>query len=305
MLESRPPHARGTLFGYALVAGIILLDAGLLLLLASQPVSFLSFLWGALLLASLPAVAFISFWASALPTARYHVEGEALVIEWGRIRNVVPLAVIRSLVSGDSGIEIRRFRGLCWPGCYVGYGYADIAQQGIEQLETLFFATRPPKQQLLLVTDTAAYGVSPSDLDNFADCLEALRPSQSSDYASTPTPATGFLQWHFWRDRRAQILLAIPILLNGALFAFLCMIFGRLPVAVPMHFDGAGMVDRLTSPANLFVLPFIGLLTWLMNFAVGWIFYWERNERPLATLLWTATVGVQLTTWVALVGLLA
>jgi hypothetical protein len=304
MLESRPSHSRGTLFGYALIAGIILLDVGLLLLLISQPVTILSFAWGVLLLASVPAVGFIAFWASSLSAARYHVEGEVLVVEWGRIRNVVPLARIKAMVPGASGLKVASFRGLRWPGCYVGYGRSSNETHGFDDLFTLFYATEPPREQLLIVTDTVAFGLSPADQKNFADCLEALLPAERSDEAAAPIPTTEFLHWQFWQDRRAQLLLSIPVLLNGALFAFLCGIFGRLPVTVPLHFDRFGVVDRVTSPSNLFVLPLLGLCAWLLNGALGWIFYRVRTERPVANLLWSSSIVVQITTWIALAGLL-
>ena len=113
MLESHPPTSPGLVFGYTLMAGLILLDAGLSFLLVRGPVTLFSFLWGLLLLVSLPLLAVLAYWTSSLGTARYHVVENALLIEWGGLRQVIPLVAIQSLQSGATAVT--RFRGLRWP----------------------------------------------------------------------------------------------------------------------------------------------------------------------------------------------
>jgi hypothetical protein len=305
MLESRASQSPGTIFGFVLIAGLALLDLGLLFLLTNEPVTFLSFLWGALLLVSLPAVGFIAFWTSSLGSTRYHVFGDALVIEWGRIQQVVPIAQIRSIVRGEVLREVKRFRGVRWPGCYVGHGQVTSHDGSIIDQETIFYATRPLRAQLLLVTNSVAYGLSPVDLDNFADCLRALRVPEFVGGNELPASDLGPLNWRLWQEGGMRLIITLAGILNFALFAYLCAIYSRLPATVPLHFDGSGVVDRIGNPIGLFVLPLLGLLAWLANGALGWAVYQIQGEKPIAYLLWGSAVLVQLVTWIAVIVLLA
>lgn len=198
MLESRLSPAPGNFFGYALLAGIVLLDAGLLWLLIGEPVTILSFLWGLLLLVSLPAVAVVVYSTAGLPALR------------------------------------------------------------------------------------------------LSDPAGAVPPSHLS-----------FISWPIWHDRLALMMWITAVSLNGLLFAYLCAIYSRLPALVPLHFNESGIADRVETPANLFMLPLVGLAIWLVNGLLGWLFYQWRGERPLAFILWGAAIVAQLAAWAALLGLLA
>jgi hypothetical protein len=308
MLESRPSSSPGTTFGFILIASLILLDFGLLFLLLNEPVTMLSFLWGSLLFISLPTMAFIAYWTSGLISPHYRVVGPALLIEWGHSCQVIPLKSIRSLVRGATLAEVRQFRGARWPGCFVGWGQVSAAGREAEgpiSYPTIFFATRPLSQQLLLVTDSIAYAISPVDLENFGDCLEALRHSTPEAPADTPVSQLGPLEWPIWQDRPAQVVLVMTTILNALLFAGLCLSYGRLPALVPLHFNQAGIVNRMGAPANLFILPLIGLFAWLVNGALGYFFYQRRQERPLALILWGSSLIVQVIAWATVLGLTA
>jgi hypothetical protein len=297
MLESQPATPPGTTFGFLAMIGLVLLDAGLLIQLLRGPISVLSSFSGLLLIGSLPLLLLLAYWTSRLRTARYYVENQLLWIEWGSLRQVIPLAAIQSLELGQSDTAVTRFRGLRWPGLIVGKGQ-------IQGKEAYIFASRPATEQLLVHTDTAVYAISPVDLVNFADCLEALRLAHQSEPSDLPLSRLGFLSWRFWDDRLAQFLLVTAVILNGALFVYLTAVFGRLPAQIPLHFDQAGAVDRLAAPGNLFVLPIIGLITWVLNGVGGWLFYQQKHRLP-AFLLWGTAVTVQLAAWGALFGLLA
>lgn len=296
MLESQPATSPGTTFGYTSMLGLILLDVGLFLLLLRGPITLLSFLWGVLLLASLPLLALLAYWTSSLKTAHYHVVEHALLIEWGSLRQVVPLAAIQSLQLGSEVTAVTRFRGLRWPGLIVGRGL-------IDEREVFIFATRPQPEQLLLLTDTAVHAISPVDLENFQACLAALLTPEMKTAADLPESHLGFLRWRFWDDWPGQLLLLAAGLLNMTLFAYLTAMYGRLPAQVPLHFNRSGEIDRLAAPDRLFILPIIGLLAWLLNSAWGWIFY-QLDQKLPAYLLWGTAVVIQLAVWGAVLGLL-
>lgn len=294
MLESQPSTSPGTIFGYMVIVGLVLLDAGLFFLLIRGPITLFSVLWGLLLLASLPLAAMVAYWTASLGSARYHVVGNALLIEWGGLQQVVSLAAIQSLEMGGEK-AVTRFRGLRWPGLIVGLG--QLGEQ-----DAFFFATRPLDQQLLLQTETAVYAISPVDLQNFKDCLEALRAAPIDEAGDLPDSHLGFLQWRFWNEWPAQLLLMASGLLNLTLFGYLTAVYNRLPAQVPLHFNQLGQIDRLAAPGRLFVLPLIGLIAWIINGIWGWIFY-QQDQKVPAYLLWGTAVIVQLAVWGAVLNL--
>lgn len=303
MLESRPSPVLGSSVGYTIVAGLFLLDMGLAWLLVSSPITLLSFFWGVALFLSVPILAAVAYFTSALSSAYYRVVDGAFVIEWGRVRRVVPLGEIHTLVMGQTMGPIKRFWGMRWPGSWVGYGQVR-GEADSAVYDTLFYAAAPLPQQLLVVTNSIAYAISPTDLENFRDCLVALRGANLAAKQAMPTPNLGVETAVFWQDRPAHLLWGTAVCLNALLFAGLCAIYGRLPATVPLHFNEAGLVDRLDSPAHLFILPAIGLLAWLLNGAIGWVFYQWHQERPFALVSWGTAVIIQCATWAVCLNLL-
>jgi len=73
----------------------------------------------------------------------------------------------------------------------------------------------------------------------------------------------------FWRDRLAQLLLALGALANGALFAYLLARYPTLPRILPLHFTAS-----------------IGLIIFMANALLG--FALHRRE-PLVTYLLAGT----------------
>lgn len=302
MLESYPPASPGRQVGLGLIVGLFLLDIALLVILFSQPISILTFLWSLTLVASIPSMLFIAYWTRCLSAARYYVDNNVLLIEWGRLRHAIPLEHIRGLTTGQHLKQISGFRGIRWPGHMVGKG----AVTGEDQKTriTIFYATRPLTQQLLVETDSQSYALSPADPDDFKTCLEALQQTEFIARSSTVSIESGFPGWRILGDRPALISLAAALLLNGALFAYITAVFGSLPDQVPLHFDRLGNVDRVSSPASLFVLPVIGLVAILIAAVFGWFFYYVRDEKPVAYIIWGVTVVVQAATWIAILGLM-
>lgn len=301
MLESQPPRTPGVRLGYLLVLLLLLIDALLLFALRALPISIFSFLIGLLLLASLPALALILYWTSGLRNAFYHVEDGALIILWGSVRQVIPLAMVTGLQQGNGAGELRRFRGIRWPGLRVGSAVLETADG---PLPARVFAARGPAEQLLVTTAERAYVISPDDREIFTDALEALMRSTLPRVPRVPGTALGFWGWPLWRRRDVLGLLGGAVGLNLLLFGLLTTLYSRLPNPTPLHFDAAGAVDRWGTPSGLFVLPVAGFSAWVINGVVGALFYRQAQNRPVAFVIWGAALLLQVATWIILIGLI-
>ena len=134
--------------------------------------------------------------------------------------------------------------------------------------------------------------------------MEALHIKPKTEKTQVLTGFPLLSQSQLWRDKLSQILLTAPIILNLLLFGVLTALMNRLNDQVPLHFDSNGMVDRTGAAANLLILPIIGLVAWSPALGGGLFFYFWRDERPMAQLIWAITIVIELATWMAVIMLL-
>ncbi len=302
MLDSHPPQSPGRVVGLALIAILLLIDIGLLLLLLLAPIGILTVLFGLLILGSLPLIGIVIYVTAGISRARYQVENGLLIIEWGRLVQAVPMREILEILPSEEIEDATEFRGVRWPGCMIGQGLLRVADG--RELRTAFYSTRTLEQQVLIVTDSMAYGLSPADPFAFTASLGALLESDLGGDEATAYSEMGILDWSIWPERRSLFLIGAAVALNLTLFAFLSVIYSRLPAEVPLHFSQIGVVDRTGSPSGLFILPLIGLVAWIAAVILGWFFYFLRHEKPVAYIVWGVTVVIELATWIAVVGLI-
>ncbi len=320
--------------------GLVLLlglDVVFLLLLPQPPLGFLNFVWGLLFVLSLPPIGLLAYRTYGLAQAAYHLDSDQLVIEWGARREIIPLGAIREALPGRDIERDLRPGGLWWPGCIVGHG----DDERLGRIE--YLATAPQDQQVFVVTGGEAFALSPEALEEFVEAVRAGVGSERSEVGGQRLEAGGrpsavsgqipegeaevagegtgegdgearresirpaFEAWEVWHDRWAVGLLTAGALGAAALFAYIMLRLPSLPVTMPLHFtaDGLGTPDRTGSPHGLLQLPLIGLLSLLVNGALGGVLHVRAGQRAAAYLLWGCAVFVQVLVWIATLGLMA
>jgi hypothetical protein len=128
-----------------------------------------------------------------------------------------------------------------------------------------------------------------------------LPPEAPEALAQPAPPAASSALALLLRDRALQILLVLTLIANLALFGYLALRFDALPDALPMHFDAAGLPDRIESKTGIFGLPLIGLVLLLLNTALGILIH--RRERAAAILLVASVLLVQVLMWFATINI--
>lgn len=297
MTEWKTDTTRGLSVGIGLVVAIILVDVGLIWLAASRPLSIGTFMIGLAVLFSLGLLGLLGYWLYGLFDSAYFLDRNALVIHWGPTEQIIPSGQIERVLKGDEIEERIHFYGGLWPGHCVGYG--EVPGAG----PALFYATVPPRQQIYVVTPGLTYGISPANRDELVESLYARLQMGPTQIVEQTSRRPGFLEWGIWRDRLGMALLAAGFLAILALVGVLCFQFPALPRLVPLHFDAAGNIDRLGLRGQIFIIPLIGLLTLLLNGALGVLVY--RRERLASYLLWGGAILIQLLVWTAALGILA
>jgi len=107
-----------------------------------------------------------------------------------------------------------------------------------------------------------------------------------------------FATWRIWRDKTALTLLILAIALNLALFGLSAARFPAAPAQVALHFDANGGVDRFGEKSQLFIPPFLGLITLGVSVALGLVLY-GRGETLAAFMMWGGSAATQVLFFVA------
>ncbi len=104
-----------------------------------------------------------------------------------------------------------------------------------------------------------------------------------------------------WHDRALQTILVATLLINVGLLAYLLIRFDALPDPLPLHFDAAGLPDRIEAKNGIMALPMIGLVVLALNTVLGILAY--RRERAASLFLAVSALIVQLLMWLAAINI--
>jgi hypothetical protein len=296
-MEWKTEHQLGMRITLVIAVWLIIVDLLLIGIAVQLPVTPVTFVIGLLVLASLPVVVVLGYWWLGLRGSSYSLDRNALTITWGPIRQVIPMATIERIVPGTQLSSPARFRGGYWPGVWVGHGWVD----GLGL--ALFYATTAVQAELLfVVTPGVAYAISPLDRAKFLEAFAQRKDMGPTQEVALTSHRPAFFDWPLWSDRLAWGLVGLAGVAVVLLFGFLAWRFQGLPDRVPLHYNLAGLPDRMVERNQVFSLPFIGLLTLLVNGGLGGVVY-QRREQFVAYVLWAGALLVQVMLWVAVLGI--
>ena len=287
----------GTQTGLLFIVGLVMLDILCLVAMTTQPIGPLTFILSLIVLGSVPLLALIGYQLYSLARSGYDIDRNAVTIQWGLIKQIVPVESIQRIMLGaevEGGVKY--FRGWRWPGLMQGQGELPEADL------TVFYASTALPQQLILVTPSISYAISPADTAGFIESIKAryeLGPTQAIEQ-TTVHPA--FFDWPVWSDRVAHYLLITGATMCLLLFGLVSLRFPHLPTQIALHYNVLGLPDRTGPALQAFILPLIGLVALGANTLLGGAFY--RREQVASYLLWGGTIVVQVLLWIGTVNLL-
>lgn len=292
----KPAHSAGGRVGLGLTIAAALASLGLLWLLTTRPISASFFFLALAALIGVALVGVLGYWTCGFYTLRYRVDRNGLVITWGVLRQVIPVTNIERLAPGTELDPHTRIRGFTWPGYYVGVGHDPNLGP------VLSYATRPREEQLLIITPTQVYAISPRDPAAFKLEYE-LRARLGPTVALTQGAILSRLaRLPLWHDRPLWVLAGLTALSNVLLFGYVSWQHPYLPELLPLHFGIQGQVDRIGERTELFLLPIIGLIVLAIN--ALWGFLIHLRERFGTYILLLAALVVQTLLWVATVNII-
>lgn len=275
MIEWRPSRRLGTATLVATILAIVVLDFLLVSYLRGQYFSFESFAIAVLLGLTAPFLGLLLYRLYQLRSLNYLLDRDSIIIRCGGARHVIPIHTAEVIADGEVTAS-NTWRWLRWPGLWLGGGRGHEVQH---------YATEPPSRQILVRTPDRAYAISPANASGFVLSVEARRALGPSQRAVQTTARADWMDWPFWTDRTAQVLILAGLLANVALFGGLAASFPGLPQLVPIHFSSEGMVDRIAPRIELLRIPSIGAIAWSVNALLGLVLH---RDHPFATYLLAA-----------------
>lgn len=273
-------------YGPLVILGLIVLVGVAVLFALARPVDGFSFLSGLVVLGTLLVIVYLAYRSYAAYTLAYWVDRDGVTIIWGATQQLVPMGAIQRIRRGVSAVPRHRARFWHWP-CP---DRRRMECQGLGVLNS--YATRPPFEQLILVTATENYGLSPADPEGFLEALQARYALGVARPLHSELRRPPLWTWPLWRDRTALFLVGAGLLGLLLMFGVLCIRFPGLSSDLPLHFDINGLPDRIAPKAGLFALPVIGLITWGLNLIAG-VWVYRRVQPGGAYLLWGGAVAVE------------
>ena len=281
-----------------IIAWLVVLDALMVWVATQLPVSVFTFVLAVLVMVTLPVIALLAYWLIGLNRSVYGLDRNLLIIRWGAVQQVIPMASIRQVLHGSEiAGKVRRFRGGRWPGHWVGQAQVD------ELGTTLFYAAGGLDQQLVIVTPGLAYAISPADVTGFVEAFEQRQKMGPTQEVTQVSVRPEIFDWSLWSDRLAIGLVSATVVACLLLFGYTCLRFPDLAPRVALHFDALGTPDRFAPRSQVFLLPAIGLLSLGANVVIGLPIY--LHDRVGAYLVWSGALVVQVFAWIAALGILA
>lgn len=281
----RPSRTTGTLIGAAASLGALALALSLLLQAAGWPVSFPLFLalTGAGVLLVFAGI--FAFWAYGCYSMRYVLGAGGLSIIWGPIRHFIAIDRIQLMTHGRANHRVK-VGGIGWPGYHVGLGSVEMFDR------VLFFSTHSSPEELVYIqTPTAIYAVSPADPVRFI--AEAQKFQGAASPESRPAVQRDILSGHpIWADRVAQLLGAVAVLGNVALWGFVCAAYPDLNDRITIEFPPVGQIVELHARSDILKIPATATAILAVNLLAGLVFEWK--ERAAAYLLLSGAVFMQI-----------
>lgn len=299
-MDFTPPRTLGLFIGGTLLGILLALIIVSVVQLTTATISVWLVLWVTLPLVSVPLALLVLYRLYNLLTARYRLDRDGFYLTWGLITEQISLAEVTLIRSADEvAANLRPARGLWWPG-YV-YGSREIDGEGLVE----FFATTGSQELMVLSAGGRLLAISPPDLEAFQQAFIDATRLGSLEPIPTLSQRPEFVFSDLWNDRLAQILVLIGLALPLFLLGYLALRVPSLPARVPFGFDTTGVPSPLAPPGRLLLLPLIGGLCWIADFAVGAWLYRQAKERPLAYAIWGVAIVVGGLFWGATLQLLA
>jgi hypothetical protein len=282
--------------GLVVCTWLVLLDGLMLIWAIRRPVDWIKFGLVFLVALSIPLLAYWAYRTWAAFTLEYWMDRNAITLRWANVRQVVPLvAIVQMRLDGVSDTGNPGWQH--WPAPY-------LRQGKIFDADNVFMAaTRPLSDCLVLETEAGAFALSPTDSEAFVDAIQARYEMGPAQHMQVEIRRTAYRQRFLGESSLGPALLGIGLLGVLVLVGVLMVNFPDLPDVLAFQYNSERIPVVVRDKSALFLLPIIGLLTWIVN-GFGGVWMSSRRESTGAYMLWGGTIVVQICSLLAMISII-
>lgn len=301
----RPVPAKERWDGVLLCVWVLITLGLLLQWISRRPTDWLRFALVALVMAGAVLLLHVAYRTWAAFSLEYWLDRNALTVRWADARQTIPLAGLRRILVGalPEGAEaaLPRASWLDWPATFLRQ-MPDNNRDPQSGPAVALLASLPMEGCLVLDAGTTAFALSPAAPDSFIDAVqERVRMGPVANvppaYRRRFDPASLLVF-----DRLGWILLGAGLAGAALLFAVLMIRLPGLPDMLAVRYTADGIPELVREKESLYLLPLIGLMSWLLNGLFGLVMA-ARRQKSGAYLLWSGTLVVEFCALFALLSL--
>jgi len=225
----------------------------------------------------------VAYWTWGFFTLGYELSRDALVIRWAASRHVVPMGEITHVLGGRE--PAGKLQGWSWPGYHVGNARIDD-DDGVRR-DVLVFATAPAEQQVLVLTPTLGYAISPADSRAFAEDFVKRRRLGVQRTLDHHTERAPWADLSIWDDRLALSGIVVAVIINLVALGWLAWHYPELSDTTALRFGydptvAAAVPSAVGERAVAWRFPVFALLGLALNVGVA---AWIHSRARLASRL--------------------
>lgn len=218
----------------------------------------------------------------ALQRSSYTLERDGIRLRWGLRSEDIPITAIQWL--GPSGQMKPAFPGWLpyWPGALLGV-------RKLADGRPLEFLASRPGQLLVILTAQRAFAISPEDPATFMQSFRKLSEYGSLAPMAARTVYPDFIGQGFWADRPARALLLAAAAASLGLLIWVTL---AIPTRshIPLHLAADGSPLEQAPTVRLMLLPVLSSFFFVLDMLLGIVFYRRSPTRPLAYMVWGASL---------------
>jgi hypothetical protein len=277
-----PPRQWGLVFH---IAAILLLAGGGLLGLSQAaraqagPAFLLYLLPGGVAVLLIPV---LIYRAAALQSASYRLERDGIRLRWGLRSEDIPMTAVQWVgLAGQSPARL--------PAVFIGWPGARLGVRRLPDGRPLEFMASRASQLVLILTAQRGFAISPGDPAAFLQQYRRLAEYGSLSPIAARSVYPELVGQSFWSDRPARLMLLAAAAASLGLLAWVSLATPAYQ-QVSLRLSAGGSPLEPVPAVRLLLLPVLNSFFFVLDLLLGVVFYRHRATRPLAYLVWAASL---------------
>lgn len=236
-------------------------------------------LWSLAGLLVFTPIPFLVYRMYALSRGDYLLDRETLTIRWGLRLEQIPVTDVEWVRSAFDLTTPLRLPPFSMPGAVLG-------NRNHPDLGRVEFLADNAAKLLLVATASKVFAISPYDPVAFTQDFQ--RTVEMGSLALVPSQSVypSFVIGQAWDNRLPRFMWLTGLFLNIGLLVWVSLLVPDL-VSVPLGFVTAGVPRNVVPAVQLFLLPVISILFYLISWLAGLRYFRRANQRMLAFFTWS------------------